>query len=56
MKTYNIQYILITKEMKNTKIWGKHDDGLLFLIENTKTFTQKFQNENIEIWKLNPNN
>jgi len=48
----NITYIWIDKDMKNQKVWTKPDQGLLFLLENSKIFKKVYDRDSIEIWKF----
>jgi len=49
----NITYIWIDQNMKNQQVWVKPDQGLLFLLENSKIFKKIYNKNNIEIWKFN---
>ena len=51
---YNINMILITKEMKNGLIWTRDNQGLLFLLENSPKFKILHYNPEVEIWGYNP--
>ncbi|MBD3203620.1 hypothetical protein GF327_04955 [Candidatus Woesearchaeota archaeon] len=50
LNKYNISYIWINPVMKN-KVWETSDQGLLFLMKNSRIFTNIYLEENIEIWK-----
>lgn len=52
LKKYNIQFIFITKEMKENLVWNKPNQGLLFLLSNTNNFKKKYSNSAAEIWEL----
>ena len=52
LKKYNVQFIMITKEMRNGLVWDKPEQGLLFLLENTNNFKKKYSDNKIEIWEL----
>jgi|TARA_Y100000031_G_scaffold156782_1_gene213098 signal transduction histidine kinase len=45
-----INYILITGEMKEGLVWDKPQEGLLFLLENSKHFSKKYHSNEVEIW------
>jgi hypothetical protein len=47
IKEYNIKYVLIDQKFEP---YLKEKEGLLFLIENSKKFTQIYKNEKVEIW------
>ncbi len=49
---YKVRYILITKEMKEGLIWSRGDEGLLFVIQNTKEFKRIYNNDYAEIWRI----
>ena len=50
---YNVDYILITDEMKKGLVWYKDNDGLLYLLKNNPNFFKKIYDENeIEIWRI----
>ena len=51
LQRYNINYILITKEMKNGLTWEKDEQGKLFLLENSNKFKRIFVNPNVELWR-----
>lgn len=53
IKSYNITYIYITPEMKRGVIWTKENQGLLFLFRNQEFFTNIYNKNQIEIWKIN---
>jgi len=49
---YNIKYILITKDMKEGLVWDDVDEGLLFVLENSKEFKMIIKNDYAEVWKI----
>ena len=49
---YDIDYILITKEMKEGLVWNNRDEGLLFVVENSKEFRSVIKNDEVEVWKV----
>jgi len=52
IKKYNIQYVLITKDMKSGLVWQKDDEGLLFLLASTKDkFKKLYDNGEVELWR-----
>ncbi|MBT4540517.1 hypothetical protein HOC35_03310 [Candidatus Woesearchaeota archaeon] len=48
---YQINHILITKEMKNGLVWYKESQGLLFLLENSERFKIVYHSPYVEIWE-----
>jgi hypothetical protein len=48
---YNINIILITKEMKKGLVWTRENQGLLFLMENSQKFKLIHHRPDIEIWE-----
>ncbi|MBU0667201.1 MAG: hypothetical protein ABIC91_09120 [Nanoarchaeota archaeon] len=46
----NIRFILITPEMKEGLVWKKPDAGLLFLLENSDSFSKIYNLDGVEIW------
>jgi len=53
LENNNIDFILITEDMKKGEIWTKSDHGLLFLLENSKIFKKIYSRDSIEIWEFN---
>ncbi|MBC8495498.1 hypothetical protein H8D36_05060 [archaeon] len=51
LKESQIDYILITPEMKEGLVWKKSDEGLLFLLENSDHFSKLFSSGEITVWK-----
>ena len=49
---YNIKYILITNEMKEGLVWNQKDEGLLFVLENSKEFRRVIYSDKVEIWRV----
>jgi hypothetical protein len=49
---YKIQYFLITPEMKESLVWQREDQGLLFLLENSENFKKLYQDQGIEVWQV----
>jgi len=51
--TYEVDYILITKEMKEGLVWYRDSDGLLYLLKNNPKYFKKIYDKNeVEIWSL----
>jgi len=48
---YNIKYIWIDKDMKDS-IWEYDTEGLLFIVQNTKSYNKIYDKEGIEIWRI----
>ena len=49
---YNIEYILVTKEMKKGLIWEQEDEGLLFLLKSVNIYKRIYYNDEVEIWRI----
>jgi uncharacterized membrane protein len=49
---YNIEYILITKKMKEGLIWNQEDEELLFLLNSANEFKKIYSNDETEIWRI----
>ncbi len=52
LNKYNIKYLIITKEMKEGLVWNNQDEGLLFVLENSKEFKRIILNDEVEIWRV----
>lgn len=53
IEKYDVDYILITKEMKEGLVWYRDNDGLLYLLKNNPKYFKEVYNENEnEIWKI----
>ena len=50
LEYHNIQYILITEEMRSGLVW-EDTVQLLFLLEHSENFKKKFENCELEIWE-----
>ena len=50
--TYGVDYIWITREMKEGKVWKRQDEGLLFLLRNNETFKNIYSSDETEIWRV----
>jgi len=48
---YDVGYIWIDGKMKSGLVWGKKDQGLLFLFRNEETFKNIYSYQDVEIWK-----
>ncbi len=53
LETYDVRYIWLTEESK-TMIWGKEEEGLLFLFRNNETFKKVDSDTGIAIWEIIP--
>jgi len=50
---YSVDYILITKDMKEGLVWHRDNEGLLFLLKNNPEYFKLFYNKDgIEIWRV----
>jgi hypothetical protein len=49
---YKVEYILVTKEMKNGLVWEQEDEGLLFLLKSVNTYKRIYSNDEMEIWRI----
>lgn len=52
VKKYNIEYILITKEMKQGLVWNQEDEGLLFVVNSANIYKRIYYNDEVEIWRI----
>ncbi len=50
---YNISYIFIDQYMLSELIWSKKEQGLLFLFRDIETFENIYDQDQIQIWKVN---
>jgi uncharacterized membrane protein len=48
---YHVRYIWINNEMKSGLVWGKEEQGLLFLLQNRETFKNIYNSSEAEVWK-----
>ena len=46
-----IEYIWISKEMKEGQVWKKENEGILLVLENSLNFEKEYDYLCIEIWK-----
>ena len=53
LEAWNVTTILITPEMK-ASLWNDHEDGLLFLLHQSKTFKSLGQGKFVEAWVYDP--
>ena len=49
---YNVEYILVTKEMKKGLVWEQEDEGLLFLLKSVNIYKRIYYNDEVEIWRI----
>ncbi|GEM_PF-3523884 len=52
-KFLEVDYVLITNEMRNGLTWEKKEEGLLFVIRNKEVFERLIDDENITLIKIN---
>lgn len=50
----NINFIVITKDMKTGGVWDHPDEGLLFLLRDSETFKNIYAAPSLEIWEVIP--
>lgn len=48
---HNITYIWIDKGMRDSLVWSKPDEGLLYLLNNNQTFRNIYYENDVSIWK-----
>ncbi|MBI2667138.1 hypothetical protein HYX17_00020 [Candidatus Woesearchaeota archaeon] len=48
---YNINYIWMSKELKD-ELWDEENEGLQFLLEYSKKFKKIYNQNNMEIWRV----
>jgi hypothetical protein len=51
---HNIKYIWIDEQMKNSQVWTKPEQGLLFLFVDKTLFTKIYDRQGVEIWEYSP--
>ncbi|MFH1770912.1 MAG: hypothetical protein ABH828_05150 [archaeon] len=49
----NIKYIIITPEMKKGLVWKREGEGLIFLLENSNSFSKLKSVNGVELWVIN---
>ncbi len=49
---YQIDYVVIFKEMKEGEIWTNENEGLLFLLQKGENFKKVFENNEVSIWSV----
>jgi len=49
---YNIEYILVTREMEKGLVWEQEDEGLLFLLKSVNIYKRIYYNDEVEIWRI----
>jgi len=49
---YGIDYIFIDQSMKNGKVWNSDGEGLLFLLEISKSFKLVYKDESFSVWEV----
>ena len=50
LRDNNIQYFLVTDEMKKGFVWKKPDEGLLFLFQSSNKFLKIYEQPGVQIW------
>ena len=48
----NISYILIDDKMVNGLVWNGPEEGVLFLLKNSKDFVKVFDNDSVKIYRF----
>src|SRR3989344_5698979 len=51
---YDVQYILITNDMKHGLVWNDENEGLLFVLKFSENFIKVYDKNDIEIWRYFP--
>tara|TARA_Y100000034_G_C6715455_1_gene316264 strand:+ start:38 stop:607 length:570 start_codon:yes stop_codon:yes gene_type:complete len=49
---FNVDYVLITPEMKNGLVWSRGNEGLLYLLETYPNFKLTYEKDGFEIWRV----
>jgi len=52
---YKVKYIWIDKKMKESQVWKREEEGLLFLLKYSRKFENIHSDEETEIWKVKEN-
>lgn len=52
MRENNLRYVLVTPIMRSGQVWGKKDEGLLFLLNYDDSFQKIYFKNMITIWEL----
>ncbi len=50
----NIDALVITKEMREGKVWDLPEQDLLFLLRNNETFKKAYNSSSVDIWAVLP--
>lgn len=53
LDAWNVSVILVTPEMR-ADLWNNNEDGLLFLMRQSKTFKSVSQGKSVEVWVYTP--
>lgn len=53
LNAWNVTVIVITPEMRSS-LWNNNDDGLRFLLRQSKTFKSVSQGKPVEVWVYDP--
>jgi hypothetical protein len=51
---HHIAYLLITREMRDGRVWNRDDEGLLFLLQNSGRFAKLASDARYELWRYTP--
>lgn len=54
LNAQGVDLIIITRQMREGRVWNREEEGLLFLLENSEMFKRGFANDEIEIWRFAP--
>ena len=49
---HSVDYVWISKNMKEGLVWDNEEQGLLFLLEFSGDFKRVYRNDEVEIWKV----
>jgi hypothetical protein len=52
LDAWNVSVIVVTPEMRSS-LWNNNEDGLLFLMRQSKTFKSVSQEKSVEVWVYN---
>jgi len=53
LERYQIDYVLVTNEMKHGLVWNKDNEGLVFVAKNYNEFQEVFNNDEVTIYSIN---
>ena len=52
LRKYNVTYVLITQEMEHGLVWEREEQGLSFLVRNSKIFKKVYTGKDVEVWQV----